>query len=186
MNPPAYTQQAGSLLISLGFDRDQLTAGNSIVRHLTHPKLTVSLMDWGRTFRLSYCGDVRLGDPKIPRRLISVDKPRWESSVNRWYQRAVFSLGEINRRREDEETREKQEREKLLTAIADQIPAGVDVTPEELHGMVPMTLDEENILSTANYYNSISLNLQGLEHGELVGIVARLKAFLKQHNIPHR
>ena len=180
-----YTPEAVQCLTQLGFPDLQLRIGASNVQHPIHRQLIVSPARHADEFRLYYAGP-RLDGIKIPTRLVNTSRPRWKQTIARWYQHAVFTLAEIQRAREAAESKIKEERERLLTRITDLIPAGVNTTAEEVHALIPLALDGDGQLNTAQYYCSVNLNLNGVVEGELVSIVARLKAFLKKENIPHR
>jgi hypothetical protein len=181
----SYSLEIAQFLIPLGFPESALRSGLLNVEHPTHRGLVVSVGRHASEFRLRYTGR-KLDGVKIPTRLVSTFRPRWKQTVSRWYQHAVFALADIKRKQEEAETLKKRQHEELLTRITDLIPADVNVTAEEVQSLVPLMLDDEGNVETAQYYNAVSLNLQGLAAGELVSILARLKAFLKEHNIPHR
>ena len=181
----SYPEKVIQLLAQLGFPEERLKQGDWHVQHCTHSDLLVSLVEHGTSFRLKYVGPRNPNDPVIRTRTISAANRYWEKSVTRWYQGAVLALSDMKRKKEDAETLVKQEHERLLTTINDLIPAGVDVTAEELHSFVPMRVREEGVLESAQYYNAVKLHLNGVTAGELVSLLARLKVFLKKENIPH-
>ena len=181
----SYPEKVIQLLSKLGFPEDYLKHGHCQIQNSTHPDLVVSVVDHGISFRLRYTGSRNPSDPVIRTRTISAANRYWEKSVTRWYQGAVLALSDMKRKKEDAETLVKQEHERLLSTINDLIPAGVDVTAEELHTFVPMRVREEGVLESAQYYNAVRLHLNGVAAGELVSLLARLKAFLKKENIPH-
>lgn len=185
------TDEALALLTEIGFPADKLSRGEHNIPHNHHPSLVVSFD--GRavldpdafTFRLSSSASRAYSDLKIPSRLVSQAKPFWKKTVMRWYTKAVFSLGEMRRRREESETNKRIERERILSQMALHIPPDLGVTPEQVFEVMPMRIDEEDDLDTLNYSHHIRVDVEQEPNPTRIAQMARLVAFLRRENIKY-
>lgn len=185
------TDEAFALLTEIGFPAEPLMRGEHQVPHSRHRALIVSfdgcavLDPETFTFRLFSSVSGAYSDLRIPSRIVAQRKPFWKKTVMRWYTKAVFSLAEARRREEQRETEKRQERERVLAAMAQHIPADVNVMPERVYDMLPMHFDSHDELSPSSYMmNSIRLDLHGLPNEQSIPMVARVLAFLEKEKIP--
>lgn len=98
-----YETEVIEYLAKLGWSADELHATRGAnVRHKQHTALLVERPTKGwarndpRVFVLNCNAPRRDADPLIPRRLFSMEKRGWKTSVMLWYQRAVFDLATIH------------------------------------------------------------------------------------------
>lgn len=109
-----YEPEVIEYLAKLGWSADELhgTRGAN-VRHKQHTALLVERPTKGwarndpRVFVLNCTAMRKDTDPLIPRRLFSMEKRGWKTSVMLWYQRAVFDLATIHANAEDRAAKER-------------------------------------------------------------------------------
>lgn len=187
------TDEALSLLTEIGFPAEPLMRGEHQVPHSRHRALIVSIDGFAVrdpeastfTFRLYSSVSGAYSDLKIPSRIVSQAKPFWKKSVMRWYTKAVFSLAEARRRHEKEESDRRMERERILNQMAQHIPPDLDVTPEQLFEVMPMRIDEEDNLDTAQYSHHIRVDIEQEDNPTRIAQMARLVAFLRREKIKY-
>lgn len=191
---PAYkyiTDEAFALLTEIGFPAEPLMRGEHQVPHSRHRSLIASfdgcavLDPEAFTFRLFSSVSGAYSDLRIPSRIVAQRKPFWKKTVMRWYTKAVFSLADARRREEQREAEARQERERVLAAMAQHIPADVNVSPEQLFEVMPMRIDEEDNLDTAHYSHHIRVDIEQEDNPTRIAQMARLVAFLRREKIKY-
>lgn len=190
MSSNIINNEAVALLVELGFPREKFDQGDVLIHHAGTPSLAVKAysgvgLDYPCIFSVEYTGE-RVVGLNIPRRWVDTSRPRWRTSLLKWHQNAVFTVGEIQRRKEVRESERLATLERVYAAVAEHIPAECNISPESVAGHFPLWIDADGKLQWGSHLNTVHLPIHRLGVEEFIPKLARLLAFLEKEEIPFR
>lgn len=125
---------------------------------------------------------------QIGRKIVDTTKPRWQDSVNAWFQRATFALADLKRVEEEKETLARIEERKNEQAINDLTGGAAD--PKEILRLMAVNFTTDaagvRVVSGANrrsYLYDPFVLPRGLSKEQSLAKVARLVNFLKSEGM---
>lgn len=128
---PSFPSPSIEFLARLGFDRTALTIGHGEVDHpefpfrarLVRERHSNGCFMHGDRFSLSLTNNHQLGyqadnAPELKARTFILGRPRWERSAFRWWQAAVFRVGEFTAAKQAKEAEQERAKRDLCERLA--------------------------------------------------------------------